>query len=605
MAQKKALKKSKSSFSQDSVKDIRWDLSDLYASLSDKKIDKVLTSTHDLSQAFAKKHYGKLKNYSSKKLMAVIEEKTELILPFYELSQYVHLEFATDTHSSLAKSRVLQVEEMGAKIQNLLLFFELELGQLDSKKAKQLINASDLTTFSYSLSQIQKKAHHKLSEPEEQLINIKDLTGSQAFQKLYSELTSAFKFKLKLKGQEKVLNGSELRALRQDPSATVRRTAMSLFFKTYEERQLVLSSIYNNVVKDYVLEANQRGYGSSIEVMNKSHDLSNETVDLLHRVTEKSYPIVQDYYTLKKSLLKLKKFTLSDIYAPLPEATKTFSWAEAVSLIQASFAAFDPEFRDIADQMFDRNRIDVPVTPTKRGGAFCSSSTPRHYPFVMLNYLGRPRDISTLAHELGHAIHSVFSQGQPLWNFHAILPLCETASVFCEMVLRDYLLKNETNKAVKISLLCDFLEDTFATSHRQNMFSSFERKAHEEIAKGWVPASQLCELYEEELQKMFGGSVDYTQEYRWEWSSIPHIVEVPFYVYSYNFGNLLVLALYQQYLSEGPSFVPKLKKVLSMGSSASPIDITKAVGVDIQSPKFWQQSISYIESKVTELKSLL
>jgi oligoendopeptidase F len=219
--------------------------------------------------------------------------------------------------------------------------------------------------------------------------------------------------------------------------------------------------------------------------------------------------------------------------------------------------------------------------------------------------MAKPRDVSTMAHELGHAIHDMLSaQKQTLINFHPILPLAETASVFAEMLVTDQLLKTETSKAAKIALLTDKLEDIFATSHRQNMFSRFEMVTHKEISGRLLDANELCELYTKELKLMFGKSISYPKEYQWEWSTIPHIFESPFYVHSYNFGNLLVMALYQQYLEEGKSFIPKYKALLSMGSAARPIEITQIVGADINDEKFWQKSIMYIESLLNQLKEL-
>jgi len=281
-------------------------------------------------------------------------------------------------------------------------------------------------------------------------------------------------------------------------------------------------------------------------------------------VTTESYSLVQRYYSLKAKMLNLPELTLSDIYAPLPDADRFYPFEEAKTLVLDAFQAFDEEFHTLTKTMFTEQRIDAPVEQGKRGGAFCSSSTPDLKPYVLLNYTGKVRDVSTMAHELGHAIHAMFSRQQNLTNYHSILPLAETASIFSEMVLTDYLLKNETDTAVKKALLTGKLEDIFATSHRQNMFSSFEIAAHAAINQNLQSADDLCELYSGELKKMFGNSVQMTAEYAWEWSSIPHIFNVPFYVYAYNFGNLLVLALYQQYLEEGASFKPRYKNFLSL-----------------------------------------
>lgn len=401
------------------------------------------------------------------------------------------------------------------------------------------------------------------------------------------------------------MSGGELRALRQHPKADIRQKAMRLFFKRYEENQILLTHIYNNVVKDYNTEKKLRGYASAISIRNSSQDLNDKAVQILHDVTTKSYPLVHRYYKLKSKLIKMPQLTLADIYAPMPKSDKFFTYNEAKTLVLKGFKAFDSEFHAFAKSMFDENRIDAPVAPQKKDGGFCSSATPDIKPYILLNYLGRTGDVATMAHELGHAIHDMYAAKQTLTNYHPVLPLAETASVFSEMIITDMLLKNETSKSAKIELLTDKLEDIFATSHRQNMFSRFEIETHTRISDSLLSAKQLCGIYENELKLMFGKSVKITPEYHWEWAAIPHIFEYPFYVYSYNFGNLLVMALYQQYLEEGQSFIPKLKHLLSLGSSLSPQDCLKTVNADITKPAFWDKSIRYIESLVSELEKLV
>jgi oligoendopeptidase F len=297
--------------------------------------------------------------------------------------------------------------------------------------------------------------------------------------------------------------------------------------------------------------------------------------------------------------------TLADIYAPMQHDAPAISWDNAKQIVLDSFQQFDDQFYAYAKDMFDSNRVDVFPSKVKRGGAFCSSSRPEIRPYVMLNYLGKQRDVATLAHELGHAIHAYFSSNQPLVNYHAILPVCETASVFCEMLVVDALKKSATSKQEKMVLLATKLEDIFATSHRQNMFSCFEQKIHDKMSSSRLSSSELCEIYAQGLKDMFGDSVDIPMEYHWEWATIPHMLDVPFYVYSYNFGNLLVLGLYQLYLHEGQAFIPKLKRILSAGSSKSPVELMRDEGIDILSSDFWQGSISYIESILNELQLTL
>ncbi|NQV50722.1 MAG: M3 family oligoendopeptidase [Candidatus Marinimicrobia bacterium] len=584
---------------------VRWDLSELFSGLDDPKINDVLEEGRLAAERFVAKYKGQLAGLSPEALAGAYEALESISSPLYRLSQFINLEYAVNTADDKIKALLAKIETSSSTTANLLVFFTLELGALSDEAFSKFEGAEALAPFSYKLAKQRKNARYNLSEKEEQIINLKDLNGSNAHQKLYNELTASFSFKFEIDGEIQTLNGGQLRALRQHPDADVRQRAMKLFFSRYEENALVINHLYNSLVKDFGVEIGLRGYKNPISTMNTANDLSDEAIQALNDVTTESYSLVNRYYKLKAKMLDLKEMTLADIYAPLPQASKAYSFDEAKKLVLEGFKSFDGEFYDLARSMFEENRIDAPVEPAKRGGAFCASSTPDLKPYVFLNYTGKVRDVSTMAHELGHAIHAILACDQKLINYHSILPLAETASIFSEMVLTDSLLKKETDVEVKKSMLTGKLEDIFASSHRQNMFSSFEIASHAAINGSLQSPQDLCNIYEQELKKMFGDSVAFTPEYAWEWSSIPHIFNVPFYVYAYNFGNLLVFALYQQYLEEGQSFKPKYKQFLSLGSSASPGEITAIVGADINHPEFWRKSLKYIETLVDQLEALL
>ncbi len=519
--------------------------------------------------------------------------------------QYASLLFAEDTASEVAKKLLSRLEDMDSDISNTIVFFRLELAQMSVDHLKTLESDPQLVGYRYVLEQARKTAQYNLSEPEEQLDTLKDLAGVTVLRKLYEELTSGFQFEFELDGKIQKMNGSQLRALRQHADPDVRRRAMTLFFERYEANQTTFTHLYNGVVKNGAVERKVRGYGSPIQPMNIHNDLPDEVIQTLHDVTTESYPLVERYYRLKKKLINLPDLTLADIYAPLPQSNRRYTFEEAKEIVLKAFASFDKTFYECAARMFDRNRIDAPVMPTKRGGAFCSSSIPSKDPYVLLNFLGRDRDVATMAHELGHAIHDMLCSERTFLTYHPRLPLAETASVFSEMIVTDWELKKDSDRLSQISILTSKLEDIFATSQRQNMFSRFEMRAHERISVQFTSTDELCGMYTEELKRMFGDSVTVLPEYKWEWSAIPHLYEAPFYVYAYNFGNLLVIALYQLYLEEGPSFVPRLKRFLAGGSSASPQDLTRALGVDISRGDFWRKSMAYISGLVDRLETLV
>lgn len=586
-------------------KNIRWDLKEFFTSIDDPKILEVLDTTLQKAKEFALKYKNKVTKLSAAKIAEAFKEKESLLSPVYKLSQYVNLVHSLDTNNEKAKKLLEKVDEIESYISNEVLFFKLELAKIKAKDLNSFTATTNLKDYEYYLKQNKNLAKYNLSEKEEKIINLKDLTGSLAAKKLYQVLTSDFEFEFEVDGQIQQLNGSQLRNLRHHENQAVRRSAMQLFFEKYEKNQLVITHLYNSILKDHEVESKLRGYKEPMSAMNSHNDLDDKVVDLLQEITTESYSLVSRYYRIKKRILGLDEMTLADIYAPLPESSTKFTWEETKSIVLEGLSNFDQDFYQKGKIMFDENRIDAPVEPKKRGGAYCSSSIPSLKPFVMLNFLGKERDVSTLAHELGHAIHAQFSSKQNLFNFHARLPLAETASVFSEMLITDLILKKETNKTAKISLLTSKLEDIIATSHRQNMFFSFEKASHNLVGKTKASSEEFCSLYEKELKLMFKDAVKYTPEYAWEWSSIPHIFEVPFYVYAYNFGNLLVLALYEKYLEDGKSFIPKYKEFLSMGSSASPKDIANIVGIDFNNKKFWQKSLRFIDGLITELEKAI
>ncbi|MEK9727026.1 MAG: M3 family oligoendopeptidase [Candidatus Margulisiibacteriota bacterium] len=582
-----------------------WDLSELHDSLDVSETIPILKKIESEVQQFSSKYKGNVTTLTPDQINRALIAYDDIRSRMYKISQFAHLNYAVDLKDAAVLRFVAKLDEFTSLMGNELLFFFLEIGTVSDQTLKSWLAFDDNQVYAYTLRQAVKKNKYRLSENEEQLINLKDLNGCDALRKLYSEHTSQYEFEMVIDGQKKIMNGSECRALRYHADPEVRKNAMKLFFEQYKKDEHIMVHLFNSIIKDYNIEREKRGYDSPISIMNIGNDLPNDLVDLLHKVTTKSNGLVQRYYTLKKQLLGLDEITLADIYAPVDQDPSEINWEDAKAMVLDSFKAFDSEFYDFAKDMFDRHRLDVFPSKVKRGGAFCSSSSPDVRPFVMLNYLGKNRDVQTLAHELGHAIHAYYSQSQPLINYHAILPVCETASVFCEMLVTDELKKKTSSKTEKIALLATQLEDIFATSHRQNMFSRFEQEIHDKIHHQRLSGTELSEIYANELKLMFGASVHIPEEYHWEWAAIPHMLDVPFYVYSYNFGNLLVFGLYQRYLDEGDTMIPKLKRILSAGSSKSPVQILADEGIDILAPSFWEQSIQLIETVLNELEALV
>ncbi|MGZ9220923.1 MAG: M3 family metallopeptidase, partial [Anaerolineales bacterium] len=292
-----------------------------------------------------------------------------------------------------------------------------------------------------------------------------------------------------------------------------------------------------------------------------------------------------------------------DIYAPLAQSDKKFDYADAKKITLESFRDFSPRAAELAQRVFNERHIDSETRPGKAGGAFCYAALPSLTPWVMVNYEGRARDVATLAHELGHAIHNMLASGYSVMTYHPALPLAETASVFAEMQLTECLLQQETDPATRRDLLAYVIDDAYVTIIRQAYFTLFEREAYRVISESGS-VEDLTKIYMENLREQFGSAVELSDEFKWEWTIIPHIYHVPFYTYAYSFGQLLVLALYQQYRTEGKAFVPRYLKILSYGGSESPMKILTEAGLDITSRDFWQGGFDFIQNMIKELEQL-
>jgi oligoendopeptidase F len=350
-----------------------------------------------------------------------------------------------------------------------------------------------------------------------------------------------------------------------------------------------------------------RGFRSPISVRNTYNDLDDTTVETLLAVCRRNSVIFQDYFKQKAKMLGVKKLQRYHLYAPLSlkaSDQKRFTYSKAIDTVLRTFEDFHPKFREFAEKVFNEQHVDSEIRKSKLGGAFCSSISPKVTPYVLLNFDGKSRDVSTMAHEFGHAIHSMTASDKPITVWDAPLPLAETASVFAEMLLNDKLSERITRVERRI-LLAEQIDDMYATIMRQAYFTLFEIDAHREVAEQNATIDTVSELYLNNLKEQFGNSVNVSRDFQWEWLYIPHFYHTPFYCYAYSFGNLLVLSLYHQFNSEGKkSFIPKYLKILSAGGSRKPENLLKESGIDISKDEFWQQGFDLVAAKIQELKEM-
>jgi len=518
------------------------------------------------------------------------------------LTAYAHLWFSQDTQSQEALGFLGRMEQLSTEMQNRLLFFSLWWKGLDEEPARRLTAASG--DYAYYLESLRRFRPYTLSEPEEKIINLKDVNGSGALVKLYEMITNRFSFTLEIDGEKREMTRDELSAYVRDPSPDVRAAAYQELYRVYSDQGMVLGQIYNHRVRDWTSEnVTLRGVASPIAVRNLDNDIPDPVVETLLDVCRTNMPVFHRYFRLKAGELGVERLRRYDVYAPIGAAEKTYPFSEGVGMVLDSLGRFSTVLADHARRVFVDGHVDSEIRPGKRGGAFCAGVLPGLTPWVLLNYVGRTTDVLTVAHELGHAVHALMAGHHSVFTFHSALPLAETASVFSEMLLTDRLLREEDDPAVRRDLLVTALDGAYATIARQAYFVLFELEAHRRAVDG-ATIDDLCALYLENLHEQFGDAVEVSEDFRWEWTAIPHIYAAPFYCYAYSFGQLLVLALYRQYRNEGPPFVPRFLKVLAHGGSRSPHEIISEAGFDMAAPEFWQGGFEVLQDLLDELEAL-
>lgn len=476
---------------------------------------------------------------------------------------------------------------------------------LDDINATRLFNASPKIT--YLLERERLLAKHTLDNDIESVITNKDVMGMGTLLNIRSLLDTGNKYHLTLNGKRKVItNNSELMQLVQAKNPETREKAYRALYKHYQKNEAKYFAIYDAVVKNWNYEVKLRNYSSAINMRNEKNDVSDEVINSLLEVCKNNTEIFQRFFRLKAKSLKVKKLKRFDLYAPYPnkEELKSYSYNESISIISDVLKRFDGDFLRNMLTIINENHIDAFPDKNKISGAFCMTISNKISPYILLNHLGSNRDVLTLAHELGHGIHSIFSEQQSILAQEAPLTLAETASTFCEALVFDKMLAASKDKNEKIELLFHKLSDTYATIMRQNYFVMFELEAHKLIPHG-IRISDLHKIYLENLAEQFGDSVEVDEIFKYEWLHIPHIVNSPFYCYAYSFGELLSLALYNNYKNKGAEYIDTIKNILEAGGSRNAEELLKEQGINITKKSFWQNSFDYIATMLDELDDLL
>jgi oligoendopeptidase F len=577
---------------------VRWDLRELYDGPADPAIERDLGDARTRAERFVATWRGRLAGVDARGLHDALVEYEAV----QELAQrpgfYAGLLTASDTQDPLALALEQRTVELQTEIRTLLVFFELEILALDDVRMQALLSDDALTRYAHFLTQLRRFKPHVLSEPEERALARKDLSGRTAFVQLYDELAGSLRFRI----DDEELTEGELLALLHHPVRERRQRALATLLDAYADERLPLTAITNALLLDHRVDCEMRDYTDVTSPTHLANEISPAVVTVMMDAVERHIPVIQRFLRLKARLLGLPKLGIADVYAPLDALSPEVPWQAGRALVLEAFGRFDLRLRAAAVELLDGGHVDAEVRPRKRAGAFCAALGPRSAPYVLSTYTGTSRDVATLAHELGHAVHYQLARGQTFLHYDPPLVLAETASVFGEMLVTDHLVAGATDAATRRRLLVETLDEMYGTIFRQHTLTRFEMAAHAARRDHRLDADELGDLWMAAQTRLFGDSVEVDPVYRAGWSYIPHFIHSRFYCYSYAFGELLTLALFQRYKDEGAAFVPAYLELLSAGGSAPPETLARRLGFDLASPAFWDRGCAAVAAMVDELE---
>lgn len=584
-----------------------WDLSDLYQGVEDPKLKSDLEQAQELAVAFESRYRDQIASESltSQTLCEAIQAYEQLALLQSRPSAYASLHYSINTADPVRGALMQHVSEASSRTSTHLIFFDLEIGRIPQPTYESIIAAPELAPYRHYLDRERALARHHLSEEQETVLEETANCRGRAFGRLFTEVTSKLKYSFELNGETRLLNQSELLAYSYDPDRSLREQASRSLALELERNSHVLAFVHNTLLHEKEVMDRLRGFDGPEAGRHLANELPSQVVDTMVEVCVHNFSIVEDYYRLKGQLLGLSSLKHFDRYAPLAAEKQSIAYDQAKTIVLQAFARFSPRLEETVKPFFENAWIDVPPSDGKRGGAFCAGVTPDLHPYVLLNYTSKPRDVMTLAHELGHACHDVLASKNHLLDYHPVLPLAETASTFAELLVFDKLLEDLDADGPRLALLCEKLEDTFATVFRQISMYRFEQQLHRlRREQGELAVETINQLWQDCMQPMFGEALELGEDHRWTWLYIPHIVQSPFYVYAYAFGELLVIALYARYRQEGAPFVEKYFRLLAAGGSKAPLEILQEMGIDASQSAFWQGGCDLIRQNLEKARQL-
>ena len=579
-----------------------WNLADLYASPEDPKFAGDMKRGEELARAFAEKYRGRLASLSGEDLAAALKDYEALSDLLGRTGSYAQLYYVGDTTDSQRGKFYGDVSAKLTEISTLLLFFELELNRIDDVALEQAMKVPALAHYRPWIENLRMEKPYQLDDKLEELFLEKSQTSSSAFNRLFDETMAGLRFEVdgEMLSLEPTLN------LMQSPDEAKRRKGSEALAKTFGANIKLFTLITNTLAKDKDISDRWRGFKDISDARHLSNRVEPEVVAALVESVRRNYAqISHRYYRMKAKWLGKDKLMHWDRNAPLPaEDTREVPWADAQEMVLSAYGQFAPEMASIAKDFFDKRWIDAPSRPGKAPGAFAHPTVPSAHPYVLLNYLGKTRDVMTLAHELGHGVHQVLAAKQGALMASTPLTLAETASVFGEMLTFQAMLNKTTDPAKRKILLASKVEDMINTVVRQIAFYTFERKVHEARKAGELTPEQINAIWMEVQHESLGDAIAFGPGYETFWTYIPHFIHSPFYVYAYAFGDCLVNSLYARYRESEQGFQDKYFEMLKAGGTKHHSDLLRPFGLDAADPQFWDKGLSVISGMIDELERM-
>jgi oligoendopeptidase F len=585
-----------------------WDLSDLIDLQSagldsvapdDERgaVDALLAEADRLSAAFAADLEGKVGEIDGPGLVDAMERLARISDLAGRALNYAHLRFAADTEDPANGALLQHSSELATQIQTRLVFFELEWVAIDDERAEELLATDGLDFCAHHLRLERRYRSHLLTAPEERIVTELSLSGGSAWTRLFSELTSAIRVDLP-EAEEPATLDVALSGL-FDPDRDRRRTVAEAVTAALEPGLRTRAYAFNTLLQEKATMDRLRDYPHWLATRNLANEASDESVQALVEAVRGRNDLARRWYRTKARLLGLDRLADYDRMAVVGADDEKVSWEDGRRIVLETFESASPRMSEIAGRFMDESWIDVPPRPSKRGGAFSASTVPSVHPYVMLNWTDRRRDVTTLAHELGHGIHQLLAADQGIFHQNTPLTVAETASVFAEELVFGRLLEEASDPRSRLNLLAESIEGQIATVFRQIAMNQFEDRVHNaRRSEGELSVERFGDLWAESQTELLGDAVEVTDGYRSWWSYVPHFIGSPGYVYAYSYGQLLALSVYRLYVERGDAIIPDYLEMLASGGSRSPEELGRIVGVDLADPGFWDSGLDLVAEQL-------